>query len=110
MSTDDKYGMDLKWMLELGRLMLDMVKDLEDPDVDVACCRRKFHFPHGEVELFLIRGADAGALTLSPEELDLLQEFRRFKPHVRNNGQLFKWPTTKPEGEQPAKAKRKRRA
>ena len=37
-------------------------------------------------------------ISLSDEEFDLLESFRRFKLRLRKNGDVFKWQTTKPEG------------
>lgn len=40
------------------------------------------------------------ALTLSDEEIKLLESFRRFKLRMRKNGEVFTWQTSKPVGVQ----------
>lgn len=42
--------------------------------------------------------AEGKALTLTDEEMDMLQSFRRFKLRMRKNGEVFKWQTRLPEG------------
>lgn len=40
------------------------------------------------------------ALTLSGEEIKLLESFRRFKLRMRKDGEVFTWQTRRPEGVQ----------
>jgi hypothetical protein len=49
---------------------------------------------HQEIELMRAEGK---ALTLSDEEMDMLQSFRRFKLRMRQNGEVFRWQTTRPD-------------
>lgn len=50
-------------------------------------------------EIDLMR-AEGKALTLTDEEMDLLQSFRRFKLRMRKDGEMFSWQTRMPEGVQ----------
>lgn len=40
------------------------------------------------------------ALTLSEEEVKMLESFRRFKLRMRKDGEVFTWQTRRPEGVQ----------
>jgi hypothetical protein len=42
--------------------------------------------------------AEGKALTLTDEEMNMLQSFRRFKLRMKKNGEVFKWQTRVPEG------------
>jgi hypothetical protein len=44
--------------------------------------------------------AEGKALTLTDEEISLLQSFRRFKLRMRKDGEVFTWQTRRPEGVQ----------
>ena len=44
--------------------------------------------------------AEGKALTLSDEELSMLESFRRFKLRMRRDGEVFTWQTRRPEGVQ----------
>ena len=44
--------------------------------------------------------AEGKALTLSDEEIEMLQAFRRFKLRMQKDGEVFTWQTRKPEGVQ----------
>ena len=44
--------------------------------------------------------AEGKALTLSDEEFNLLESFRRFKLRIRKDGEVFTWQTRRPEGVQ----------
>lgn len=48
-------------------------------------------------EIQKMRG-EGKALTLSDEEISMLESFRRFKLRMRRNGEVFTWQTRKPEG------------
>ena len=50
-------------------------------------------------EIDLMR-AEGKALTLTDEEMDMLQSFRRFKLRMRKDGEMFSWQTRMPEGVQ----------
>lgn len=52
---------------------------------------------HQEIEQMRAEGK---ALTLSDEELKLLESFRRFKLRMREDVEVFTWKTRKPEGVQ----------
>jgi uncharacterized protein YecA (UPF0149 family) len=55
------------------------------------------HRIHQEIEAMRAEGK---ALTLTDEEIDLLQAFRRFKLRMRKDGEIFNWQSRKPEGVQ----------
>lgn len=52
---------------------------------------------HHEIEAMREEGK---ALTLSDEEISMLESFRRFKLRMRKDGEIFTWQTRKPEGVQ----------
>lgn len=49
----------------------------------------------GEIELMRQEGK---ALTLTEEEISMLESFRRFKLRMRKDGEVFRWQTRRPEG------------
>jgi len=50
---------------------------------------------HQEIEAMRAEGK---ALTLTDEEIRLLESFRRFKIRMRKNGEVFTWQTALPNG------------
>lgn len=44
--------------------------------------------------------SEGKALTLTDEEIQMLESFRRFKLRMRKDGETFTWQTQKPEGVQ----------
>ncbi|HXI92979.1 MAG TPA: hypothetical protein VNO24_23485 [Blastocatellia bacterium] len=52
---------------------------------------------HQEIERMRQSGE---ALTLTDEEIRLLESFRRFKLRMRKDGEVFTWQTRRPEGVQ----------
>jgi uncharacterized protein YecA (UPF0149 family) len=52
---------------------------------------------HQEIEAMRAEGK---ALTLTDEEIDLLQAFRRFKVRMHKDGEIFTWQIRRPEGVQ----------
>lgn len=44
--------------------------------------------------------AEGKVITMTEEEIQVLEAFRRFKARVRKNGEVFRWQTSKPEGVQ----------
>jgi uncharacterized protein YecA (UPF0149 family) len=52
---------------------------------------------HQEIEAMRAEGK---ALTLTDEEIELLNAFRRFKLRMRKDGEVFTWQTQRPNGVQ----------
>jgi len=52
---------------------------------------------HAEIEAMRSEGK---ALTLTAEEISMLESFRRFKLRMRKNGEVFTWQSAMPEGVQ----------
>lgn len=50
---------------------------------------------HAQIEDMRAKGE---ALTLSEEEIKLLESFRRFKLRMRKDGEIFTWQTRRDEG------------
>ena len=46
--------------------------------------------------------AEGTALSLSEEEIRMLEAFRRFKLRMRKDGEIFTWQTRRPDGVIPA--------